>query len=117
MTLTEKQEDRLLISGDRMYWYVGKKTPTGTFTIDATKTPKHIDLTNREEKGRTVTHRGIYQFGEGGWLLLNLVDVNSPRPTDFKGDKSKEGESKLMFACARPEEASRKSRQARTRLP
>ena len=84
VTLTEKQPDRILLSGDRIYFYVGKKTTTGKFALDTTKKPKQIDVTNREEKGRSIALQGIYQFLKGDLLSVCFGEANGPRPTDFK---------------------------------
>lgn len=97
VTLTEKQQDRILFSGDRMYFYVGKNTTTGEFALDATKKPKHFDLTFREEKDRTVALQGIYQFLKGDMLFIALAKVDDPRPTDFKRSNLKAGATTLWF--------------------
>ena len=83
---TEMQKDRMLISGDRMYWYVGKKTITGTFSLDATKRPKQINL-NIREKDRTIVLQGIYQFQKSGVLSICTGKAHGPRPTYFKATK------------------------------
>ncbi len=96
VTLTDKQEDRMLVAGDRIYWCVGEKTRAGTFTVDASKAPKHIDI-NLQDGDHTVAFRGIYRLNKDGWLFLNLAENDNPQPKGFKEVKFKEGEGQLMF--------------------
>lgn len=96
VTLTDKQEDRMLVVGDRVYWSVGKKTRVGSFTVDESKEPKHIDI-KLQDGDRTVAIRGIYRIQKCGWLFLNLAEEDKSRPIGFKGEKFKEGEGGLMF--------------------
>jgi uncharacterized protein (TIGR03067 family) len=55
-------------SGDKVTMEFDGKKQDGTYTIDPTKSPKHIDLTF-ERDGRKDLDRGIYQL-EGDTLKL-----------------------------------------------
>jgi uncharacterized protein (TIGR03067 family) len=54
----------------------------GTFRIDATKEPRHLDITfgTGPDKGQTVL--GIYRF-EGNRVCVCLGLPGKPRPTEF----------------------------------
>lgn len=57
----------------------GQSIPSGTFTIDADRDPKHITMT-APDKSETLP--GIFQF-DGDRLRLAWVDEDYARPTDF----------------------------------
>lgn len=87
----------------------GKTDGQAVIKLDASKSPKEIDLTESDEKGTTdprktiitvrdgkpeyretprETFKGVYKF-EGDALVVGLGGPGSPRPTEFKpsGDK------------------------------
>lgn len=55
------------------------QTMTGTFTVDASRSPKHIDLIAPDGKERAP---GIFEF-DGERLKLATIDGDYARPTDF----------------------------------
>jgi uncharacterized protein (TIGR03067 family) len=60
-----------------------KPVSRGTFKLDATKTPRTIDLTPSAPGDSAKSVLGIYEF-EGNRLRLCLAAPGKPRPTDFK---------------------------------
>jgi uncharacterized protein (TIGR03067 family) len=68
-----------------------KKLGAGTFTLDATKTPKHIDITP-EGKGKDVVIRGIYRL-EKGTFTFCYAAPGKDRPTAFE---AKEGSGQTL---------------------
>ena len=62
------------------------------YKVDATKTPKTIDLEVSEGpfKGRTL--KGVYEF-KGDELTINVALEGDERPTDFKCEK---GSNRLL---------------------
>lgn len=100
VTLTEKQEDRMFLSGGSVALRVGGKTTNGKVALDDTKTPKHIDITFREEKDRALRLRGIFQFLEGDLLAICMGEFDGPRPTELK---AAEKQNTMLFVRAKQE--------------
>jgi uncharacterized protein (TIGR03067 family) len=74
--------------GDKWMVKVGDRTvATGAFKIDATKTPKEIDILDETGVKNDKTKLGIYEF-DGDAYKFCLAPAGKPRPTDFT---SKEG--------------------------
>ena len=74
--------------GDKWMVRVGDRTvATGVFKIDATKTPKEIDILDETGVKNEKTKLGIYEF-DGNAYKFCLAPAGKPRPTDFT---SKEG--------------------------
>ena len=86
-----KKPHRLSIKGNR-YTFVNVisaknnviQTSTGTFTVDADKTPKHIDL--KSDKGGEGAV-GVYELKENE-LTLVIVPPESDRPRELKLDRA-----------------------------
>jgi len=83
-SLTDEQLARLSITltGDRAELTDpdSGQAMTGTFTIDASRSPKHIDFIAPDGKERAP---GIFEF-DGDRLKIVLVDGDYARPTDFE---------------------------------
>ena len=60
-----------------------KPLTKGTFTIDATKRPKTIDVLPTASKGPAKPILGIYEF-DGTTLKICNARPGKPRPTDFE---------------------------------
>lgn len=100
VTLSETHEGYLLLSGNRMYSLIGPRVHAVSFTVDSSKSPPHIDV-NGHDGDRKVRMRGIYKLQENGWLFIVLAEGDNPRPTGFKSDQFKEGESQMMLVRGR----------------
>ncbi len=61
----------------------GKPTPplSGRYTVDATKTPPHIDMIPSSGRYMGRTLKGVYKLS-GESLILNFSEPDQPRPTD-----------------------------------
>lgn len=82
--LDDFQGMKLTIRGKNYVIDFGDNSDKGTITVDATKTPKHIDLTTRADgpfKGRTLP--GIYEFRDNR-IILCLNSEKPERPTKFE---------------------------------
>jgi uncharacterized protein (TIGR03067 family) len=77
----------LTIKGDTITFKVKDESHTGTIKVDASKTPKTIDLTPDDgpEKGKTIL--GIYEL-KGDELRICHGEAGKDRPTEVS---SKEG--------------------------
>lgn len=74
----------LVFKGDRVVAIVnGKEEDPAAYTLDATKTPRQIDITPQEggDKGKTL--KGIYEL-DGDKLKLCIAGEGD-RPTNFQG--------------------------------
>ena len=73
---------RIIIKGDAFKSFSGGATHEGTIKIDASKTPKTIDLIFNEgpEKGKAAL--GIYELGGDHWRMCLSLGASS-RPTEF----------------------------------
>jgi uncharacterized protein (TIGR03067 family) len=75
----ELKQLRFVFSGDKMKLAIGEKSLEGSFKVDPSKKPAHIDVTVMDK-----TAEGIYRFKDG---MLELC-INEPgmggRPTEFK---------------------------------
>jgi uncharacterized protein (TIGR03067 family) len=88
--LDEFKDVRFTFSGDKMTFKKGEESKEGSFKIDSTKKPPHIDVT---VEGKD--HPGIYQF-EGDQLKLCVGQTD--RPTEFK---SAEGTRTMLIVLKR----------------
>lgn len=72
----------ITIKGDNFKSISGGVTYEGTIKIDASKTPKTLDLifTEGPEKGKTAP--GIYELGGDNWKICLSLGASS-RPTEF----------------------------------
>jgi len=67
---------RMTFTGDEFTWKTGEKETKGTFSLDATKTPKEISMS---AEGKKLA--GIYRL-EGEELKI-CVGIGDDHPTDF----------------------------------
>jgi uncharacterized protein (TIGR03067 family) len=67
------------------------------FSVDATQSPKGLDIVTKEGKDAS----GIVRFEEKQ-VVLCLADGDASRPTEFS---AKEGSKRLLMTLARPESA------------
>ena len=88
---------KLVYDGTKWMINVGDKTvASGVFKIDATKTPKEIDIMDESGKRNDKTKLGIYEL-DGDEYKFCLAPAGEPRPTEFKskaGSKHSLGVSK-----------------------
>jgi uncharacterized protein (TIGR03067 family) len=76
---------KLAYEKDKWLIKVGDKTvATGLFKIDATKTPKEIDIMDESGMKNDKTKLGIYQL-HGDTYKFCLAPAGKPRPADFVG--------------------------------
>jgi uncharacterized protein (TIGR03067 family) len=74
----------LRFEGDRISWIMADgQVSTGTFRLDANKTPKELDVHLDDERGM----RGLYRL-EGDTLTTCLGHPGGPRPADFVTDRA-----------------------------
>lgn len=79
---------KLIYEGDKWMIKVGDKVVAGgIFKIDATKSPKEIDVYDESGKKNDKTKLGIYELN-GDVYKFCLAPAGKPRPTSFT---SKEG--------------------------
>lgn len=64
------------------------------FAIDATQSPKGLDIVTKEGKDAI----GIFRFDDKR-VILCLADADDPRPTDFS---AKEGSKRVLMTLQRP---------------
>ena len=85
---------RLTIAGDKYNTVVGDEKDEGTLKIDATKTPKEMDITpsQGENKGKVILC--IYEL-KGNELKVSYAFNGTPRATDFK--PGEDGKSVIML--------------------
>lgn len=71
----------LSIDGDKFVFVTPKETHKGTFTVDASKSPKHMDLVVSNKDEKKVTILCVYEFdGE----TLRMAGSQKTRPKDFE---------------------------------
>jgi len=79
---------KLVYDGNKWMIKVGDKTvASGIFKIDATKSPKEIDVMDESGKANDKTKLGIYEL-DGDTYKFCLAPAGKPRPSEFT---SKEG--------------------------
>ncbi len=61
----------------------GSKSPPvgGSYTVDATKTPPHIDMMPENGKYKGMTLKGVYKL-DGDSLVVAFAEPGQPRPGD-----------------------------------
>jgi len=81
-------ETKLIYDGDNWKIQTGDQVlASGKFKVDASKTPKEIDIFDETGVKNGKTKLGIYQL-DGDVYRYCLAPANKPRPTEFV---SKEG--------------------------
>lgn len=73
----------LVIKGDQYIVKTGGRTFTMTFTLDATKKPKAIDMVFAEGPEKDKVHRGIYAIDGDSFKLCRGRLPDKERPMDF----------------------------------
>jgi uncharacterized protein (TIGR03067 family) len=74
---------KLVYAGNKWMIMAGDKTVArGIFKIDATKTPKEIDVMDESGAMNEQTKLGIYEL-EGDRYKFCLAPAGKPRPTEF----------------------------------
>ena len=63
-----------------------KVVASGSFTIDAAKSPKEIDIMDRSGVKNKATKLGIYEI-DGETYRYCLAPAGKPRPTQFTSEK------------------------------
>jgi uncharacterized protein (TIGR03067 family) len=78
---------KLVYEGDTWMIKVGDKTvASGAFKIDATKSPKEIDILDESGVKNDKTKLGIYEI-DGDSYKYCLAPAGKPRPTEFTSKK------------------------------
>jgi uncharacterized protein (TIGR03067 family) len=74
---------QLVIEDDRYHAKLGAAASTSTIKVDASKSPKEIDLTfiDGDQKGKTV--KGIYKLSGDDLTICRGLTEMEARPTDF----------------------------------
>ncbi len=74
----------LVVTGNKMLFFLGKlKQGEGTFTVDPSKKPKHLDVTALDGPNKGMTLPAIYELA-GDTLKLASFDDPKNRPKEFK---------------------------------
>jgi uncharacterized protein (TIGR03067 family) len=77
------KETKLTIEGNNWTQTGGKRTERGTYKLDPSKMPKHIDITKKGDKGSPVL-RGIYSLkGDTLKICVPNKGPEGPRPASF----------------------------------
>jgi uncharacterized protein (TIGR03067 family) len=78
-------ERLLVIDDDELVLMFNGKDERGTFGVDASKTPPHINL-GLTRDGKTETSPGIYKYEDGVLTIAAATGTDlAARPTEFKG--------------------------------
>jgi len=93
---------KLILDGDRYTLDFDTNTDKGTFTLDATKSPKRIDVRSAEGPFKGKTLPGIYELkGDTLRLCLDGDGKADKRPTAFEAP----GTTRNMLLTYRREKA------------
>lgn len=85
---------RLTITGDLYNTVVGEEKDEGTLKIDATKTPKEMDITSSQGENKDKVIPCIYEL-KGNELKVSYAFNGTPRATDFK--PGEDGKNVIML--------------------
>jgi uncharacterized protein (TIGR03067 family) len=83
----ELKNSKLTIKGDKYTLDDGKEKRTGTLKLDATKTPKTLDIISDSGPNKGKTLKGIYKI-EDDTFTYCVAGPDKDRPTEFS---AKEG--------------------------
>ena len=73
----------IVVSAERRFIVVqGKKITRGSFTMDATKTPKQIDIIATNSQGKSLTTLAIYELEGDTYKVCSSFQSNE-RPMEF----------------------------------
>ncbi len=75
-----------IIKGNQFTIKVKEEQIKGTFTIDPTKNPPHLNATYTTPQGKTVHTEGIYDWSNGRRMACVALP-NFVRPGEFRKDK------------------------------
>jgi uncharacterized protein (TIGR03067 family) len=89
----ELKNSRLTLKGDKYTLDDGKEKRTGTFKLDATKTPKTLDIISDSGPNKGKTLKAIYKI-EDGTFTYCVAGPDKDRPTEFSG---KEGSGHTLL--------------------
>ncbi len=93
----ELKNSRLTLKGDKYTLDDGKEKRTGTFKLDATKTPKTLDIISDAGPNKGKTLKAIYKI-EGDTFTYCVAPPDKDRPTEFSG---KEGTGHTLLVNKR----------------
>jgi uncharacterized protein (TIGR03067 family) len=97
----EGHATKLAYDGRQWMIKVGDKTiAAGTIDVDATKTPKQIDVLDKSGKENDKTRLGIYEL-DGDIYMYCVAPAGNPRPTEFTS-KAGSGNSLIVSNRERP---------------
>lgn len=83
VTLTTGPRDSIDFSQERVTFRVRENSVAGTFALDSTTQPKHIDLSFAGNPDGVLAPQGIYKF-QTDLLVICLATTDGFRPTEFK---------------------------------
>jgi uncharacterized protein (TIGR03067 family) len=89
----ELKNSKLTLKGDQYTLDDGKEKRTGTFKLDATKTPKTLDIISASGPNKGKTLKGIYKI-EDGTFTYCVAGPGKDRPTEFS---AKEGSGHTLL--------------------
>jgi uncharacterized protein (TIGR03067 family) len=81
---------RLTIAGDKYNTVVGEEKDEGTLKIDATKSPREMDITSNVGPNKGMVIPCIYEL-KGNELHVSYAFNGTPRATDFKPGEDGKG--------------------------
>jgi uncharacterized protein (TIGR03067 family) len=93
----ELKNTRLTLKGDKYTLDDGKEKRTGTFKLDATKTPKTLDIIADSGPNKGKTLKAIYKI-EDDTFTYCVAGPDKDRPTEFSG---KEGSGHTLLVNKR----------------
>ncbi len=73
----------LSVEGDTYEVTVREKKLPCKIRLDASKDPKAIDMTFREQGNVDKTYKGIYRFKDDTFQVCRNIDASKPRPDQF----------------------------------
>jgi uncharacterized protein (TIGR03067 family) len=79
------KDGKLTFTGDKWTQTGGGSSEKGTYKLDSTKTPKHIDVVLQLDGKDGLTLPGIYRLeGDTLQIAMPAKGLFSPRPTSFE---------------------------------
>ncbi len=75
-------KSNIRVAGDTFTTFSSEAEYKGTVTIDASTTPKQLDVHFKEGPHTGLTSQGIYEFEGSNWRLC-IGLVGAPRPEEF----------------------------------
>ncbi len=91
------KNSKLTIQGDKYTLDEGKDKRSGTFKVDASKTPHTLDIISDAGPNKGKTLKGIYKI-EGDTFTYCVAGPGKDRPTEFS---SKEGSGHTLLVNKR----------------